>query len=342
MGKSNRQRRKAKARKRAAPRRRPAGRPRGEAPPPPSDLLHHLLDRATDIGWTADDLDRIVARKLGRAEAALLAALRAGEPLTQTDAAARLGALLAALPQLPKLVDADGPAGDPELLRRVRALLAKAESTEFDAEAEALTAKAQELMARHRIDRATLIASDGGDEVVGRRIWIDDPYADAKAILLGGVASANGARAVWSKGVGFSTVFGYAEELAGVEELFTSLLVQATAALRREGSKVDDYGRNRTKRFRRSFLVAYAYRIRERLHEAVDRTVDEMSNEAGTDLVPILAARDEAVDDAFDAAFPDTESFSPSVSDREGVLAGRFYADLADLSAGPTLGERSA
>ncbi|MBT8224522.1 MAG: DUF2786 domain-containing protein [Dactylosporangium sp.] len=45
-------------------------------------------------------------------------------------------------------------ATDPRQLDRVRALLAKAESTSFPEEAEAYTAKAQELMARHRIDCA--------------------------------------------------------------------------------------------------------------------------------------------------------------------------------------------
>jgi hypothetical protein len=43
---------------------------------------------------------------------------------------------------------------DQRMLDRVRALLAKAESTDFPQEADAFTARAQELMARHRIDRS--------------------------------------------------------------------------------------------------------------------------------------------------------------------------------------------
>ncbi|NEA40757.1 DUF2786 domain-containing protein, partial [Streptomyces sp. SID11385] len=47
------------------------------------------------------------------------------------------------------------PAHDePRMLTRIRALLAKAEATGFPEEAEALTTKAQELMARHSIDEA--------------------------------------------------------------------------------------------------------------------------------------------------------------------------------------------
>jgi hypothetical protein len=48
---------------------------------------------------------------------------------------------------------------EPRMLGRIRALLAKAESTEFPEEAEALTAKAQQLMAHHSIDEALLAAS---------------------------------------------------------------------------------------------------------------------------------------------------------------------------------------
>jgi hypothetical protein len=306
-----------------------------------NDDLHQLLARAAGRGWSDDDLDRIVARKEGPAAAEALAAVRAGRPLDPAAPILELRLLLIALPELPRLTGSRGTGADADadLLRRVRALLAKAESTEFDAEAEALSAKAQELMARHRIDRAMLAEGDRGatDDVAGRRIWIDDPYANPKFLLLSGVARANGAHAVWSSRFGFSTVFGFAAELEVIEELFTSLLVQANAALRREGPKVDEWGRSRSKRFRRSFLVAYAYRIGERLDDAVAQTVVEVAEEAGTDLVPILAARDEAVDAVLQATFPKLGRVRTSVSDAEGVYAGRFHADRADLSAGPAL-----
>jgi hypothetical protein len=179
-------------------------------------------------------------------------------------------------------------------------------------------------------------------EPVGRRVGLDDPYAEAKATLLATIADANGCRAVWSKNLGFSTLFGFASDLDAVEELFTSLLVQATAALRREGSKHDRVGRSRTTRFRRSFLVAFAVRIGQRLREAVDATVDAVSDETGTALVPILASRDEAVQAAAEAAFPHAGAFSPAASDGEGWYAGTLFGDRADLALGPELTRRSA
>ena len=48
---------------------------------------------------------------------------------------------------------------DEKKLSRVRALLAKAESSSFPEEAEALSAKAQELMTRHALDRERISLS---------------------------------------------------------------------------------------------------------------------------------------------------------------------------------------
>jgi len=231
------------------------------------------------------------------------------------------------------------------LLDKVRALLAKAESTTFEAEAEAFTAKAQELMARHRIDRAVLDAHSGTrEEAAGRRIWIDNPYADPKFVLLAQIGRANGCRAVFEKHLGFATVFGFPDDLDGVDELFTSLLVQATGALNRAGSKTDAYGRNRTARFRRSFLLSFAYRIGERLRETVDATVAAASADTGMALVPLLRARAEAAEAALDATFDASElrSIRLSASDGEGWVAGRVFADQADISVAAPIGRESA
>ena len=81
------------------------------------------------------------------------------------------------------------------MLAKIRALLAKAESTRFEAESDALTAKAQELMARHAIDDAVARSARSSEErPVARRIAVDQPYAVAKSHLLHVVATANGVR----------------------------------------------------------------------------------------------------------------------------------------------------
>ena len=108
-------------------------------------------------------------------------------------------------------------AADERLLGKIRALLAKAEATEFAEEAEALSARAQELMAKYSIDHALLAAETGRtEEPGGRRIAVDNPYEAPKASLLQTVAQANRCRVVWSKELGLVTVIGFPADLDAV------------------------------------------------------------------------------------------------------------------------------
>ncbi|MFI5803761.1 DUF2786 domain-containing protein [Streptomyces sp. NPDC051561] len=222
-------------------------------------------------------------------------------------------------------------AGEPRMLTRIRALLAKAEATGFPEEAEALTAKAQELMARYSIDEAVLAAQghpQGGPGAC--RIGVDAPYETAKAILLDAVAVANRCRAVWNGEFGFSTVVGFEADLEAVELLYTSLLVQGTAAMTRAEAAQRAGGRKRTKSFRQSFLTAYASRLGTRLAAATEHVVEEAG--AGGDLLPVLAARDVAVTDRAEQMFPRTTSTRVrGVNDLAGWEHGTAAADRASV-----------
>jgi hypothetical protein len=220
---------------------------------------------------------------------------------------------------------------DIRVLDKVRALLAKAESTEFEEEADALTTKAQELMTRYSIDQAMVAAETSGEEPGGRRIGVDDPYAQGKATLLAAIAGANRCRSVWMGQYGFSTVIGYPNDVDIVEVLYLSLLVQATRAMTASGTVRDGVGRSRTRSFRQSFLLSFAHRIGERLKGAAKAATDEASGVHGSRLLPVLAGRAAAVDDAFEAMFPDLVATSVRISNLAGWAAGRVAADLAHL-----------
>jgi Protein of unknown function (DUF2786) len=224
---------------------------------------------------------------------------------------------------------------DERMLGKIRALLAKAESTEFPEEAEALSARAQELMAKYSIDHALLAAETGRkDAPQSRRVPVDNPYESPKGSLLQAVAQANRCRTVSYNGLGMSEVIGFRSDLDAVEMLFTSLLVQANTAMLRAGAKKDQYGRSRTRAFRQSFLIAYAVRIGERLSEAAGHVEQEVqAQEPKRNLLPVLAARHQAVDDAVDEMFGDSlvSIRGSRVTDSEGWHSGRAAADLAAL-----------
>jgi hypothetical protein len=227
----------------------------------------------------------------------------------------------------------DGAAAEERMLARVRALLNKAESTNFPEEAQALTAKAQELMARYAIDRAA-VEESGPPAIEGRRLWVDQPYARAKSILLHTVAKANRCRSVWSQDDGYCVVFGSPDDYRITEVLYTSLLTQATTAMVAAGAQG---AHARQASYRRAFLVAYARRIGERLHRSVEAEVEAGVARHGDALLPVLARRLQAVDEAFEAAFPRTVSTPISLSNGRGWREGRAAADLADLSVGQRL-----
>ena len=231
-----------------------------------------------------------------------------------------------------------GPGADPRVLHKVTSLLAKAESTNFPEEAEALTAKAQELMTRHAIDRAHVEARHGdAPRVAGRRIGVDDPYAGARYLLLSAVADANRCRAVWTRQWWFSTVFGDEGDLDAVELLYTSLLVQATRSMVAEPRpQAARSSSGSTRSFRQSFLVAFARRIGERLAEAAESVTAEEATRS-TALVPLFAARREAADAALAAAFPDLRTTRMSARSAEGWHAGVRAADRAQLDVQRTV-----
>jgi hypothetical protein len=122
--------------------------------------------------------------------------------------------------------------GADKYVAKVRALLAKAESTDILEEQAAFIAKAQELMTRHRIDAAQLVATGKAKDepIVDRLIPVArprQPGGKSLMTLMFAVARANGAAAVSHEGNGISaTVFGAESDIRGVEMLFESLCRQ--------------------------------------------------------------------------------------------------------------------
>ena len=146
-------------------------------------------------------------------------------------------------------------------------------------------------MTRHAIDEALLRASgDGPIDIRGVRVHVHNPYAGEKVSLLNQVARANRCRAVWNKPLGLVTVLGTPVDVDQVEMLFTSLLIQATRAMAEAGARrAGSFDRSAS--FRRSFLMAYAVRIGERLTE----TSTAAAASYGAELVPLLQRQTEAV-----------------------------------------------
>ena len=318
-------------------------------------------------GWQPADLVRIVRRELDDVHVRLVAALIRAQAPHDRARGPRWAAQLDAVPdgtapprtdrfshatavlelyrlllRLPTLEPLDaGETGRPRqenrpesrALARIRALLAKAEATGYPEEAEALSAKAQELMARHSVDEALLSAHAPAPDAPGAcRIGVETPYEQAKAVLLDAVADANHCRAVWNEPLGFSTVVGFEADLEAVELLYTSLLVQAEAAMTKAEAAQRAGGRKRTKTFRQSFLAAYAHRAGTRLRAAAEAVAAEAGRAGDVDLLPVLASRDVAVTDRLERMFPETTTTRlRGAGDAAGWTEGTRAADHAEV-----------
>jgi hypothetical protein len=332
-------------------------------------------------GWTPQDLGEITRRRLSARHLPLVAALIAAEtgrhPAATISSAWQaelhgLGAprppdftdvtdianalrLMCLLGQLPPLARTTPPPGSPQapvrvgekaehrVLAKVRALLAKAESTEFPKESEALSAKAQELISTYALDDLAAQADAGAgapeQPLVVRRLWIEAPYVSAKSMLVDAVADANHCKCVLSEQLGFATLVGRPLDVDAVELLVTSLLVQADRAMlhhRGQGGSA----RSRTTSFRRSFLISYAVRIGERLHETA---ADSLATSARSgELVPVVAQVEQRVREATEQLFPHVVERSVRIGNAMGWVAGRAAADLAVFSMRGEISEQAA
>lgn len=225
------------------------------------------------------------------------------------------------------------------LLAKVRAMLAKAESTEFPEEAEAFNAKAAELMARHGINEAELASSGRSSDTISQLvIEMDNPYSYEKAALLTAVAESLRCQAIaTARGsiVVSCTVVGYGSDLERVNLLYTSLLMQSAALVTRqrpaEGSRVS------TVMFRKSWFHGFNVAVRDRLVAAEAKAEQETPAIGGVSTALVLRDRSKEVSREFRRMFPRAVTHSRNVSSG-GYRAGLAAGAKANLGSGRTVG----
>lgn len=213
------------------------------------------------------------------------------------------------------------------LLNKVRGLLAKAEDPAATPhEAEAFSAKAEQLIAKYAIDTALLEAKENRGKPVLREYPCPEPYGKAKASLLHVIAEAHACKMVRFRGSQGTTlrVVGFESDQDLVDLLYTSLLLQATHAVLRE--------RSSSRSFRTSFWYAFAWRVGERLKETRAKAVRE-ETEAHVGSALVLANRDHEVDSFARESFGKVTKAAPArVTSSAGYNSGVNAANRANLN----------
>lgn len=235
------------------------------------------------------------------------------------------------------------PVGDGDArLTTIRNLLAKAEATQFPAEAEAFTAKASELIARYAIDEAVLWSHSSGDDAPDElRLELHRPFTAQKAVLVSAVAGVFGCRVIRlgklsDRPTETVSVVGFRSDLTMVETLVTSLFLQLTTAMTAQGAAPGARTSAQVSAWRRSFISGFTNTVAERLQAEHARATADADATAPTSGSTALVLRDraQAVRDDFRERYPHirTSRVSTGTSGaghRAGAAAGR----TADLGA---------
>jgi hypothetical protein len=221
------------------------------------------------------------------------------------------------------------------LLDRVRKLLAKAEADGVTvAEAQALTAKAAELMAKYGIDRALLAARrPETDRPSSRLLDIFNPWARVQAHLLCGLADAMRCQCILlPAGDGDQRVhmFGYESDLERTDILYTSVLVQMWHGL----IAADVPARAASVRaWRRSWLLGFAEAVTTRVQAAehrAERTASSVPAGSGSSAALVLADRTLVIRRNVAAAYPRTRTARLTYTG-SGYGAGYKEGERADI-----------
>ena len=172
--------------------------------------------------------------------------------------------------------EAAPPEAPGRLLERVRKLLAKAgDESVTPPEAQALTAKAAELMAKYGIDRALLAADQPEtDRPADQIVTVENPWGRVKAHLLTGLASALRCQCVLLPARDGLRVhiFGFASDLERADLLYTSLLVQMWHGL--VAAPVPEWASS-PRAWRRSWLLGFASAVVARVRAAEETAASQ-------------------------------------------------------------------
>ena len=242
---------------------------------------------------------------------------------------------------------------------KIAKLLRKAEDpAATPAEAEAFIAKAQELMVQYQIDEA-LVAQARGENVVEREeivketIRCDGTYRQAHMQLAWRICLANDCRGVTSNGGNYIilNVIGFKSDVANVQLLNSSALIQAAGALNkwaRDGGIEPWMSASQKYKERREFLFAFADGLGSKLNAAKkagekaaageqEKRADVSAAEASDAVALVVRSKKERVDDWMDHEYGSslrTVRRNYSRGGRGARQAGREAGMNADIGGG--------
>lgn len=230
-----------------------------------------------------------------------------------------------------------------KMLKRIQGLLAKAQATNFEAEADTYMAAALKLMAKYGVEMAHL--ADSGqvaDEVTTFEVLIGTSYGVDRRALLVNIARAKRCRPVYRQMPNgyLVTIVGHASDLEQVKLLNASLQLQMGKGAR---TARDADGKSSTA-FKKSWMLGFSSRVYERMMAAEREATSEQhpadtAQATGRSTELVLASREQAVEAHFGNLFPKLgKAPKRKLHNHEGYGAGREAGDKADIGGNNRVG----
>jgi len=221
-------------------------------------------------------------------------------------------------------------------ISKIQALFKKAASTEFAAEAEALQAKAQELMTKYQIEEAMLADRVKETQLTSRDVMIKGSYNIDKSTLLHVIAKNNYCKVIRYRG--YCKVFGYEDDIDLVVAMYTALETHMISEMWVAWKSKPDSLHSIP--FKKSFFAGYASKINSRLSAAKKQSIDEANQYNGNDSVSlVLVKKEQKVEDYFDANSGMTRTITRTFSSNSGYGAGQSAGGRANIGQGSVGGQ---
>lgn len=222
------------------------------------------------------------------------------------------------------------------ITNKISALLAKAESTDSPHEAEALLAKAQEMMIKHAIDEAMLGDRTDTDEQVGSE-YVDlsakgSPGSQALCLLMCEIARANSVTPlVAADGWHRVRLIGFPSDAASTKRMYhATVLAMIDSEIK---SRVNKPPREHGRTWKVSFFNGFVNGMAAKLQRAREAAVADAKAEHGAGADLVLISKDERVHDWIrrNLGMGTSVRWGSQTRSSAGYASGRSAANTVDV-----------
>lgn len=230
---------------------------------------------------------------------------------------------------------------------KVAALLAKAEATDNDNEAQAYYAKAAGLMLQHSIDQALIDAHTKGydpEKPAKHDIWVGGTHALIRlngAAWIGDAAFGDALKYSRSGRLAYApeqfnantkgyrlTTYGFAADFEAFQTLWNSIDLQAASSLRKYNKGLRQSGIPGSSATSRSYLMGYFTGVIEKIQASKEEVMEQVSTEGAL----VLRNREAEVMDLYSSAVRGCRRTNNIQGASDGDAFDRGYVDGSNAS----------